>query len=203
MADYPHRIKIEELIDFALHIGATKAKRLPPSVISVEDKLAVFCEEPKCSQWGQSMSCPPYIKGPAALREFLQICSHVIVLRIEIQSESLHGEDRPQVMRLLHEITAEVEQKAISLGFSGAKGLAGGSCKPSFCHDQLRCRVIEEEGDCRHPEHARQSMSGYGINVGKLMQAAGWSTNLFVTVDDDQLSWVAGLVLLADSDGQL
>jgi hypothetical protein len=42
-------------------------------------------------------------------------------------------------------------------------------------------------------------MSGYGINVGELMKAAGWSTNLFPSNRNDegeQLSWVAGLVLV-------
>ena len=190
---------IRKLIEFALHIGATKVKCLHPSIVSVENKLAGFCEEPKCPHWGQSMSCPPHISGPDGLREILRSCKYVLVLRIEIQSESLHGADRPEVMRLLHEITAEVEKEAIRLGFTKAMGLAGGSCKPSFCHDQLHCRVLEEQGECRHPEHARQSMSGYGVDVGKLMQAAGWSTNLFTTSDengDEQLSWVAGLVLL-------
>ena len=190
------RETLNQLQKFALHIGATRAKLLSTADVHIEEKLASFCLEPKCPHWGRSMSCPPHIAGPDALREILKKCKYVLVLRIEIQSESLHGEDRPEVMRLLHEITAEVEKEAIRLGFTQSMGLAGGSCKPSFCHDQPHCRVIEEKGDCRHPEHARQSMSGYGINVGKLMQAAGWSTNLFATVGDDQLSWVAGLVLL-------
>lgn len=42
-------------------------------------------------------------------------------------------------------------------------------------------------------------MSGFGVNVGKLMLAAQWSTSLFSPIDTDehtQFSWVAGLVLL-------
>jgi len=199
MNDHRNKKSMEQLQEFALHIGATRVKLLPTDKVCIEDRLASFCLDPKCPHWGQSMSCPPHISGPDGLREILQSCKYVLVLRIEIQSESLHGADRPEVMRLLHEITAEVEKEAIRLGFTKSMGLAGGSCKPSFCHDQLHCRVLEEQGECRHPEHARQSMSGYGVDVGKLMQAAGWSTNLFTTSDengDEQLSWVAGLVLL-------
>jgi len=87
----------------------------------------------------------------------------------------------------------------MTLGFTESIGFAGGSCKPSFCHDHLYCRVTEDGGECRHPEHARQAMSGYGVNVGKLMKSAGWSTDLFTSGGDgetEQLSWVAGLVLL-------
>jgi len=199
MNDHPDKKLFAQLQDFAMHIGATRAKLLPADKVCIENRLANFCLDPKCPYWGQSMSCPPHISGPDILRKTVQMCRYVLVLRIEIQSESLHGADRPEVMRLLHEITAEVERKAIRSGFTGSMGLAGGSCKPSFCHEHLYCRVLEEQGECRHPAHARQSMSGYGVNVGKLMQAAGWSTNLFTTSDesgDEQLSWVAGLVLL-------
>jgi len=102
-------------------------------------------------------------------------------------------------MRLLHEITAAIETEAKRLGFPDSAGFAGGSCKPSFCHDYPNCRVIAEHGQCRHPEHARPSMSGFGVNVGELMKSAGWSTNLFTAgtaEGGEQLAWVAGLVLL-------
>ena len=66
------------------------------------------------------MSCPPYVSGPAGFRKLLQSCRHVIVFRIEIESASLHGEDRPEVMRLLHEITATIEIEAKRLGFPKA-----------------------------------------------------------------------------------
>ncbi|NOR24438.1 MAG: hypothetical protein GQ542_08610 [Desulforhopalus sp.] len=199
MSDYPDKETIDSLLEFAAHAGASKVKRLPPESVCVEDGLAAFCREPKCPHWGQSMSCPPHVSGPEGMRKLLQSCKHAIVIRIEIQSSSLHGEDRPEVMRLLHEITAEIEAEAKRLGFPESVGFAGGSCKQSFCRDYPTCRVIGEHGSCRHPEHARSSMSGYGVNVGELMKSAGWSTNLFPSNSNDeeeQLSWVAGLVLL-------
>lgn len=192
--------KIAALVQFAEDAGATRATCLPPDTIRVEDRLADFCRDPKCPYWGQAMSCPPYVSGPAGFRKLLQRAQYVLVFRIEIQAVSLHGEDRPEVMRLLHEITATIDREAIRLGFSFAAGFAGGSCKASFCADHPSCRVIAGEGSCRHPDHARPSMSGYGVNVGALMQAAGWSTQLFSGHAPDEtepLSWVAGLVLLA------
>jgi len=67
-----------------------------------------------------------------ALRQFLQTCYRIIVLRIEIQAESLHGADRPEVMRLLHEITAEVEKEAIRA-----------------INVRLRCRCWQTDAGCR------------------------------------------------------
>jgi predicted metal-binding protein len=199
MNEYHDKEAIDSLLEFAVHAGATKVKRLPPESVCVEDRLAAFCRDPKCPYFGQSMSCPPHVSGSAGFRKLLQSCKHAIVIRIEIQSSSLHGEDRHEVMRLLHEITAEIETEAKRLGFTESVGFAGGSCKPSFCHAHPNCRVIAEQGECRHPEHARSSMSGYGVNVGELMKSAGWSTNFFTSNSNDeeeQLAWVAGLVLL-------
>ncbi len=188
----------EALITFALQSGATKAAVLPVKSVRVESRLASFCHEPKCPYWGQSASCPPHVSGPSGFREMLATCSSVLVVRLEIESSSLHGEERPFVMRLLHETVAKVEQRAVELGFPGARGFAGGSCKPGFCGDKENCRAIEK-GSCRFPDLARPSLSGYGVNVGKLMEAAGWSTTLFTSDKDNQdhLAWIAGLVLLS------
>lgn len=199
MSAYQDREKIDALLKFGEHAGATRVKLLPPESVCVEDILADFCRDPKCPYWGQAMSCPPNVSGPAGLRRLLQSSKHVIVFRIEIQSSSLHGEDRPEVMRLLHEITAAIELEAKKLGFPKAAGFAGGSCKASFCADQPYCRVIAGEGECCHPDQARPSMSGYGVNVGELMKSTGWSTDLFTehtNADAEQLAWVAGFVLL-------
>ena len=196
---YRDKEMIDALLQFAENAGATKAGRLPPECVSVEDQLADFCRDPKCPYWGQSMSCPPYVSGPEGMRKLLRAAKHVLVFRIEIQSSSLHGEDRPVVMRLLHEITAAIEIEAKRLGFPKSYGFAGGSCKPSFCLDQPNCRVIAGEGECRHPQQARPSMSGFGVNVGELMKSAGWSNTLFSAPGigkNEELSWVAGLVLL-------
>lgn len=196
---YPDLEKIQVLLDFARQQGATRATRLSPQEIRVENKLASYCRTPKCPNFGRSMSCPPHVSGPAGFRKMVQESSHAIVVRIEIDAASLNGEERPQVMRLLHEITAAVEYEAKRIGFTESQGFAGGSCKMSFCPQYDTCRVLAGEGQCRHPDTARPSMSGYGVNVGDLMKTAGWSTDLFPPHDntgEQQLAWVAGLILL-------
>ena len=187
------------LIEFAHSIGFTQVARIAPSEIKVEASLAANCLQPKCPSYGMSASCPPHVGGPAAIRKFINRSRHGLVLRLEVDSASLMGAERPQVFRLLHELTATVENEGRNRGFSFALGFAGGSCKESFCANEEECAKLTETL-CRHPTLARQSMSGFGINVGELMKSSDWSATLFSASDPDtkNLSWVAGLVLLGD-----
>jgi predicted metal-binding protein len=190
---------ITRLLAFAESIGVTKAARIDPRLVQVETRLADYCHDPRCPHFGMSLSCPPHVQGPEAMRDLLKNCRHAVVLRIEIDGDSLNGEQRPEVMRLLHEMTASVELEALRLGFTRAYGFAGGSCKASFCHDHQDCIALSGI-PCRFPSKARPSMSGYGVNVSELMKACSWSTSLFASQPDNanpEPSWVAGLVLLS------
>jgi predicted metal-binding protein len=91
-----------------------------------------------------------------------------------------------------------VEQAAGEMGHSNSKAFAGGSCKDLFCHDFPACRVLSEGGECRFPQHARPSMSGFGINVLELMKVCGWPANIVRKAESgtDSMSWIAGLVLV-------
>ena len=115
MNDTQEKKAIELLLSFAKGVGASMAKGLAPDKICVEEKLADLCHDPKCPFWGQSMSCPPYVTGPADFRKLLKLCRHTMVIRLEIQACSLQGEDRPQVMRLLHEIGVNAKKRLYSL----------------------------------------------------------------------------------------
>ncbi|MBW2250008.1 MAG: hypothetical protein JRF60_05125 [Deltaproteobacteria bacterium] len=59
--------------------------------------------------------------------------------------------------------------------------------------------MLTEGGECRNPRYARPSMSGYGINVSKMMQAAGWTMNRYNSeADSDTVSTapICGLILI-------
>ncbi len=187
---------LKSLVTIAEQAGASKALVIPAQEVLVEKKLANFCFEPKCPFWGQSLSCPPLVGGPEDFKKKLLACEHALLIRFEVDAPSLQGDDRAEVLRVLQEMVATVEIKAKELGFDQAAGFAGGSCKASFCADYNGCRAMEG-GICRFPDQARPSLSGYGVNVGKLMESAGWSSKLFFHQNSQQLAWVAGLVLLA------
>ena len=191
---------MEMLIRQACLAGATEIRQLPPSDIVVEERLVRFCSEPRCENYGLSPSCPPHVAGPEGFCRLRQLCSTALVVRLEVPSAVLFSNERKEVMRLLHEIVAGIECSAIRLGYTGSKAFAGGSCKDLFCHDQPACRVISEQGTCRNPRMARPSMSGFGINVGKMMEAAGWPAMKHTPHEGpsaEAMTWVAGLVMIA------
>lgn len=188
-----------QLLKLAHELGATHAGVLPAADIPIEDELADFCQPPGCSNYGLSASCPPHVGGPAELRNLQHIFPMALIFKIDIPTDIVFSSDRRQVFALLHEIAAGLEQAALDLGSSGAQAFAGGSCKQLFCPDHDRCRVLAESGSCRYPQSARPSLSGFGVNVQKLLQAAGWAIHGRATAsakDASSLTSLCGMVLI-------
>jgi predicted metal-binding protein len=153
-------------------LGATHAAAIQASRICSEEKLADLCLS--CENYGLSMSCPPHVAGPQEFRSLLSGYDHAIVFKIDVPTDILLSEQRQELFRMLHEVASQLEEAAVRMGATTAKAFAGGSCKRIFCSNHTACRVLSQGGECRRPRHARPSMSGYGINVSKLMEAAGW-----------------------------
>jgi len=185
----------------AKSLGATASAIIASREIQVKDTLAALCNgEYTCPYYGLAASCPPFVGGPVEFRKRQARSEHTVTVRIELPAAVMFSDQRKGVMKLLHHIVAEVEQKAIALGLGESKAFAGGSCKELFCDDQENCRVIAEGKPCLHGEFARPSMSGYGIDVMQLMKSSGWSAQKSegsTLADKNATSWLAGLVMLA------
>jgi len=167
----------DRLMRLARDLGAHDAAIVDAKAIIVEDRLADLCRQPGCPSYGLAASCPPHVGGPAQFRRWQQAVDWAVLIRIDVPTPILLGEKRRGVFRKLHEIAASIERSAIDSGWFEARAFAGGSCKELFCSDLPVCRVIHESGPCRHPDRARPSMSGFGIDVSRLMAAAGWEMN--------------------------
>ena len=144
--------------------------------IVIQDRLAGFCQEPRCPSYGLSANCPPHTPGPAGFRELVKDYRWALVFKIEVPAEILFSSQRRELFGLLQETAAGLEKAAREMGFGDSKGFAGGNCKPLFCGDKADCRVLAG-GKCRNPDRARPSMSGFGVDVSKLMEEAGWTMN--------------------------
>ena len=190
---------IAQLISEACLAGATEVRKLAPGDIVVEKQMAVYCREPGCPNYGLSLSCPPHVAGPAAFVELQGRSRAALMVRIEVPSAVLFSDERREVMRLLHEIVAGIERSAIARGYAGSRAFAGGSCKDLFCLDHPECRVLSDNGPCRNPDAARPSMSGFGINVAKTLEMAGFTEpdkTRAAVQGQEAASWVAGMVLI-------
>ena len=165
---------VHQLIQQACRSGASDAALILTGDILIEDNLAMLCKDPGCKNYGLSKSCPPHVSGPDGFRKRLKSFSQAIVFKIDVPFEILISNQRHDWFRLLHEIAAAIEHDAVEMGYTRSKAFAGGSCKQLFCPDHVACRALAQDGECRHPEVARPSMSGFGINVTHLLQTVGW-----------------------------
>ena len=190
--------QLNRLVETALSLGASAAKVLPSAEIITEQRLANFCLEPRCPTYGLSASCPPYVAGPEGFRRLQQTHQFAVAIKIDVLAAALFGDDRPLVLRVLHEVVSGVEHEAVRLGYAQSQAFAGGSCKVIFCSEEEDCQKVSS-GVCRHPQVARPSMSGYGINVAKLMESCGWNTKMIThdtRPEEGAISWTAGLVMI-------
>ncbi len=192
-------IKIEKLIMEARNSCASDIMIVSSKDISAEENLADKCREPRCENYGMSKSCPPHVSGPLFFRELLEKFSKGIFFKIDIPSKIMFSNERLEFFRLLHETAAGIEQSAVKMGFLNAQAYAGGPCKKIFCHDHLECLAISGKGKCRNPQFARPSMSGFGVNVAKLFEVAGWKMT-WTSNDTDstiiKMTNVCGLILI-------
>ncbi len=172
-----YKLIADILIDLALRAGrgAIEAVLIPAEEIEVIDALAEICRDPGCPNYGAAPGCPPHVAGPTAFREWLSTSDQAIFIKIDVPMESLLSFEYRDIMKLLHEIVADIEQAAINAGYEGSRGFAGGSCKDLFCTTFTDCNVLERNSECRNPGRSRPSMSGFGVNVSRLKDAAGWN----------------------------
>lgn len=182
----------------AIGRGASGARVIDPSLVVVRDELAEICREPGCPSYGLSASCPPHVGGPGAMRELLARSGGALVVVLEVPTPSLLGEERHEVFRLLHEVVSSAEALARELGLGEARAFAGGSCKLLFCEGEAGCAALDDPAACRHPEVARPSMSGFGVDVTRLVEAVSFEMRRAIREDGsagEGTSPVVGLLL--------
>jgi predicted metal-binding protein/DNA-directed RNA polymerase subunit RPC12/RpoP len=186
---------LEALLRLAYRMGASDAAWIASDRIRVEESLARHCLIPGCENYGVSLNCPPHVSGPQGFRQMQRTLKHAIAVRLVAPTAALFSEESWAVFRLLQEIVAAVEIAAVELGYTGSKAFAGGACKKVFCREDTECRALSAGGQCLHPQVARPSMSGFGIDVAGLMKSCGWQADIAAR-DTGAMSWVAGLVMI-------
>lgn len=187
------------LIQVARELGADDAQVVSTEHVVAEDSLADICRESQQDCYGLSVNCPPHVSGPSGFRKLLENYDQALIFKIDVPTDVLMTEGRRDVFRKIQEIAAGIETSAVEMGSIDSKAFAGGSCKLLFCQDHDDCRVLTEGKECRHPSKARPSMSGFGINVGKLMKAAGWRMERITSETDPDsvpMGMVCGMVLV-------
>ncbi len=194
--------RFSELIEIALKAGATAAQIIPSERIVIDERVRLKCEVPRCSGYGQFLTCPPHVMSVEA---FSRIRSgYKWGLLVQVEAKNIDSTDKgkgridqailkentklhyPFKLKLL-EIVEAVESAAFKKGMRFAAGLVGGSCV--LCE---RCVNDKFSRACRHPFRARPPMEAVGIDVFKTAQRAGLPIHLS---SSKYVLWT-GLVLL-------
>ena len=190
----------KSLLQHAATLGASDARMIASAGIRVEEELARICRDPGCPGYGQGANCPPHVMPPATFRELLRTYPQALVFKFDVPTEVLLGDDRFEVARIVHETAAGLERQALACGYAAARGFAASSCKRIFCPQEKDCRVLSGKGNCRHPEAARPSISGLGVNFFELSRTVGWPIQRITSESDPEaipMGLMAGIVLLA------
>jgi predicted metal-binding protein len=166
--------RIAELLTLARSLGTADAKLVGVDRIRVEDRFRSQCETPRCPNYGTSINCPPHSMTPNQFREHIKRFIHVLAFKFDMPLVAVQGPERREAGLLLHQTTATIEHHARSLGFERACGYSSGGCKMTLCDEHAGCAALEEGGECRHPDTARPSLSGMGVNWHELSKSLGW-----------------------------
>ncbi len=186
--------RIRELLVFAKSLGVSDAQMLEVDRIVVDDDFRHHCEEPRCPNFGTSINCPPHSMTPDEFRDHLKDYVHVLAFKFDTPVEAMYEAKRSEAGLLLHETTAAVEHYARSLGFERACGYSSGGCKKTLCFKHAYCEALQEGGHCRHPDKARPSLSGMGVNWYELSKSLGW---VMLKNEDGDMNPTAETVMMA------
>ncbi|MDH7479835.1 MAG: DUF2284 domain-containing protein [Syntrophomonadaceae bacterium] len=176
------------LIDYALELGLTRARRVETGDIVVKDEVVYrWCAG--CPEYGRNLSCPPAVEPPEKFRQFLGSYRFGMLVQLshrlkEDPAAAGYGEAYELSTRL-HLLLLALEDFCRENGYPRARCFIGGCCR--------LCGTCPGPGNhCLNPREARSSMEANGISVVETCAAAGWPLEFPVK---DQVTWT-GLVLL-------
>ena len=190
---------LPSLVDLALDAGADRAAVIPAGKVVVDGSLADRCRAPRCPNYGLSINCPPHVPGPLWFQKEIENYTQALFFTIAVPSDRLFSDHRGEAFARLQKTAVAIEQKAVQAGFARVRAYAGGSCRETFCHTHGDCPPLLQKGVCRYPQYARPSMSGFGIDVARLFETAGWTMRMVQSAPDageSSTADICGLILI-------
>ena len=169
---------LEKYKDRALEWGATKAKIIRAQDIVVDERIPLKCQIPRCFGYGAGAHCPPNTLKPAELRVLLAKYAWAVLFVKEVPPSVIVRDratikERIDAYQNVYKIVSELESLAFYEGHYLAFGFAAGSCKHTFCYQHETCQALEGKR-CRYSILSRPSMEAVGMDVYKMVTAAGW-----------------------------
>lgn len=169
---------LERYVERALELGATKARVVKVEEISVDERVTLKCQIPRCFGYGVSAHCPPNTLKPSELKEILAKYEWAVLFIKDVPPEVIVRDkatikERVDVYQQVFKLVSEIESMAFYDGHYLAFGFGAGSCRHTFCGLQKSCAAMQGE-KCRFSLISRPSMEAVGIDVYRLVTQSGW-----------------------------
>ncbi len=194
---------LESYREFALELGAEKARIMPATGLIVDERVTFKCRVPLCFAYGTSANCPPHAPKPEEIRALIQKYQWAIFFIIEVPSEVIIRDKtaiKPQIkaFKKVSDIVNQIESRAFYDGHYLSTGFSAGTCRYTFCGLQENCQALH--GDrCRFALRARPSMEAVGFDVYRMATSSGWDIYPIgsgAKAQDMPRGSMAGLVLI-------
>jgi len=169
--------------DRAREAGASGARPVAAADVTLHEWALLKCRY-GCPDYGRRLSCPPSSPPLDDLRAALAGYRRALLVWVEVAGE----DEEPAARRRLHEALLALEREAFLQGSHKALAFGVGPCL--WCGDE----PCPDDGTCRHREKLRPSLSGCGVDVFALADAAG--LELTVARDDGDAVRLVGLLLI-------
>ncbi|OPY78036.1 MAG: hypothetical protein A4E65_02466 [Syntrophorhabdus sp. PtaU1.Bin153] len=132
-----------------------------------------------CSGYGETLCCPPHTPTPEQMRTILDSYAYGILLHMQWRKDNGATEQ-------FNDALLDLERTIFLDGCYKAWALGSGPCD--------RCEKCNIEGLCVHPDKARPSMEGCGIDVFKTARGQGLPIHVLKSRREERNMY--GLVLI-------
>ncbi|NVM56121.1 MAG: DUF2284 domain-containing protein [Candidatus Helarchaeota archaeon] len=166
---------LEELTQLAVKAGAEKEfiKYLSADKIEVAGSWVRWKCMFGCSNYGNSLCCPPFIPPPEETVKLIDQYTHAVLVGFKGTTENILEHHRK-----MNKTIFKLEKTAFFKGFVKAVALSAGTCllcKKCIIQEEFMKEIPADVARryCRHKNKARSSLEAVGIDVFTTVKNAG------------------------------
>lgn len=185
----------DKYIDRCIELGVSEAKLIKvKDVVKLNEWVRFKCQF-GCKDYGQHLTCPPFLPDFRECKEMVLSYSHGILVKF-VAKEVNDTEEKYRVYKnKLRKTLARIERQLFLDGFYKAFSLHSGPC--TLCDT---C-VIQSGSDnnsvrpqCKQHKVSRPAMEAMGIDVLETVKNSGWEPKILQKFHELQTFY--GLILI-------
>lgn len=172
---------LEKYQSLAIKLGAYDAVIVSSKEIIIDERVRAKCMYPRCSHYGTSINCPPYVPDLNFMKKLINKYQYAVLFSVKGETEhfikadyySKFGGMKNPTRVLLNQICSEIESGCYYDGYYLSVAYGQGPCKSLWCADQS-CAALQPGAGCRFPLKSRSSLEAVGIDVFRMASHRGW-----------------------------